>query len=689
MDRERQKAHEQSSEESLLPESKAPGFTIVPIKEAVIEKAINGDEKAFEALFMGTYRYVYATARQYLKNEQDIYDAIQDTYLKVYKSLSRLRSAASFYPWLHRICENCAKDILATNRQDTVPLDAEVAEIADDDQIDRTNVSTDIAEILKQLPPEQAELLIRVYYDKLRVVEIARMQGLPVSTVHNRLNAAKKRLKELLKTRGIDKPVYGGDLFATLSAAIRDAIGTELLSMAVAEEILHTVTGSKNKKGATVVSRFAHKQRSQAALKIASLLLLACLLLTVILLIAVALITKSLYPPNKQTGTASTTTAETSTTTTAEASTANTAETSTTTAAETTTAPSQTADTSDTTVTASTPSTATTASTAPPEKPEVLTGSFADTEILGTHTEDGAVPIATTGESVYAIVGGDLVAVQTGQATARVCIPDFGALYGETGQWLNVYGDHIYWVNQNAQGQFVLNRCNSAGKEQHTVVFTETDCTYLTEMTVAADGVYFLAGIHGEHSYRKSGTLYRTDHDFHIEKQLNDVASYALKGTNVYILHGNGNAGTPFCADRATFEQVEELAVAAPNNGLPFGTVYALGDYLAVAGYNPYIHSETFACGDLEIIEIATGRAVRRIYTEAGEVCAIRSISDDNGGTLIYTFNGAPYLYTVRTGENRPLSCADGTVFKGKRYTVTEDGLYLSDIDGSSPQKIA
>ncbi|MBQ2939910.1 MAG: RNA polymerase sigma factor, partial [Clostridia bacterium] len=293
----------------------AGAFTVVPVKETVIEKAMDGDQKAFEAVFMGTYRYVYATARQYLKNDQDIYDAIQDTYLKVYKSLPRLQSASSFYPWLHRICENCAKDILAQAGPPTVSLDGEV-EVVAADRTEAATVATDVAEVLKQLPPEQAELLVRVYYDKLRVAEIARLQGVPVTTVHNRLRAAKRRLRELLKIRGIDKPVYGGDLIALLSTAIRNAIGTELLSMAIAEEILHKVTGSHNRRGAAVVSHFARKQRSHAALRIASLLMTACALLTATGILVFNLVTGGFRQPETPTAAPPSTTVSTVTTTT-------------------------------------------------------------------------------------------------------------------------------------------------------------------------------------------------------------------------------------------------------------------------------------------------------------------------------------------------------------------------------------
>lgn len=255
----------------LAEEYGRPVFTATPISDTVINDAKKGDEDAFEQLFMGTYRYVFAAVRKYLKNDQDAYDAIQETYTRVYKGISRLESTDSFYPWLHRIAENCAKDVLSKSGYDLTMMPQEPVE---DDKAPFSDVAADVTDVLKQLPPEQAELLIRVYYDDMHLIDISRMYNIPRSTVHNRLKAAKKNLKQLLKVRGIDRPIYGGDLVAMISTAIRNAIGTQLLSMAVAEEILHSVMHSKNKKGAVVISRFARKARSKAALKIASIILL-------------------------------------------------------------------------------------------------------------------------------------------------------------------------------------------------------------------------------------------------------------------------------------------------------------------------------------------------------------------------------------------------------------------------------
>ena len=253
-------------------------FTVTPVENSIIEKAIKGDSDSFEKLFMGTYRYVFAAVRKYLKNDQDAYDAIQDTYTRVYKNLSRLENVSSFYPWLHRIAENCSLDILKQNGQD-ISVDDLKENAATRDKAPQSDVSSDVTEVLKQLEPEQMEIIYHVYYDGMQVTQIARMQGVPKTTVYNRLKSAKKNLKELLRVRGIDKPIYGGEFVSLISTALRNAIGTQLLSMAIAEEILHSVTGSKNVKGAFVLSRFARNMRNTAAKKIASMILLVCFLL--------------------------------------------------------------------------------------------------------------------------------------------------------------------------------------------------------------------------------------------------------------------------------------------------------------------------------------------------------------------------------------------------------------------------
>lgn len=262
------------------------------IDEEMVKKATDGDEKAFEQLFMATYGYVYMIAKKRLSHDDDIYDAIQETFTKVYKNLSRLSSAAAFLSWLKAIAENTVTDILRKAPPETEEFFDEYAEVDENynsKKFDR-EVNLDITEVLNNLSQDKVDLLIRVYYDGMTVTDIAKKEGVPKTTVYSRLSVAKKELKELLKIRGITKAIYGGSAVAMFATVIRNAIGTDLLSLAVAEEILHTVV-SGDKKRAAVISGVTKKMRSEAALRIASKILVFCT--AVILIIAILLYTLS------------------------------------------------------------------------------------------------------------------------------------------------------------------------------------------------------------------------------------------------------------------------------------------------------------------------------------------------------------------------------------------------------------
>lgn len=277
-------------------------------KEALTEKtillAMEGDDEAFSTVFMSSYRYVYAVSKNYLNNDDDIYDAIQETYTKVYANIKKLKEPTSFLPWIGKISENVSKDILSSKTKInlTPTEDEDFLQETESNQFDSSvssDVSIDVTEVFSQLSPEDAELLTYIYYDGFKVTDVARMQGIAKTTVYSRLNAAKSRLKNLLKVHGIEKPMYGGDLIALITTTIRNSIGTNVLSAAVAEEILQSVTGKTTKAG-VVISKVAKTQRNTAVLRIASFIVLIAILAATITVGAYVGI-KSLFNKNDTT----------------------------------------------------------------------------------------------------------------------------------------------------------------------------------------------------------------------------------------------------------------------------------------------------------------------------------------------------------------------------------------------------
>ena len=252
----------------------------------LIQKSIVGDKKAFDELYLQSYRYVFFVVRQYIADDETTYDAIQETFIKVYKNISNLSNPNAYYGWISSIAKNTAIDILRTTKFETKLSYEESDDTAFAEKEKEKDVSLDIETVLKKLDPQDADLLSLVYYDGMRVTQIAKMQCVPATTVYSRLNKAKKNLKAQLAVHGIDRSVYSGNFVAMITTAIRNIIGTAILSFSVAQQILNSVIGKKSKKE-LAIEKIILSHQKKLALKIASCLVAVCMIASCFTVLAV------------------------------------------------------------------------------------------------------------------------------------------------------------------------------------------------------------------------------------------------------------------------------------------------------------------------------------------------------------------------------------------------------------------
>ena len=241
----------------------------ISCNNGLIQRAIDGDKRAFEMLYMQSYRYVFFVVHQFISDDETAYDVMQETFIKIYKSIDRLRTPEAYFGWITEIAKNTARDFIrSTHYEEPLSEQEDYSSVSADNDI-QNDVALDIAAVLKKLSSADAELLSLVYYDGMRISAIAKMQGVPATTVYSRFNKAKKNLKAQLKLRGIDRAIYSGGFTAMITTAIRNIIGTALLSLSVAEKILKSVTTGKGKKE-LAVAKIIMAQQKKTVLKIAS-----------------------------------------------------------------------------------------------------------------------------------------------------------------------------------------------------------------------------------------------------------------------------------------------------------------------------------------------------------------------------------------------------------------------------------
>ncbi|MBQ2939642.1 MAG: sigma-70 family RNA polymerase sigma factor [Clostridia bacterium] len=294
---------------------------VIPtVETALVKDAIAGDKDAFSQLFRLTYRQMFYVARKILWQDEDIYDALQIAYTKAYKYMDRVNDPEKFVAWLSRIVLNAAKDVYTEVYQHSAEaLDDEPAA---PDTTEDTERRADIRDALQSLPVEQAEVLSLYYYDGLTLAEIAKLLNISMAAAYRRLGAAKKCLLKELEVRGIDRNVYGGGVFAAIAVAFRSAIGTDILSATVAQQMLDNVLTGKQTRLTGAAASLVMQKRNRAVLRIASMLLAFCLLVTTATTLLALWLSGSLTPPPATTSpfpewiwTSTSTTASTTTTT--------------------------------------------------------------------------------------------------------------------------------------------------------------------------------------------------------------------------------------------------------------------------------------------------------------------------------------------------------------------------------------
>ena len=79
--------------------------------EFLIRRAKKDDKDAFCRLMDEHLQCMYKMASAYLKNDEDVADAIQDTILSCYENLKSLKQNRYFKTWMLRILINKCKDI--------------------------------------------------------------------------------------------------------------------------------------------------------------------------------------------------------------------------------------------------------------------------------------------------------------------------------------------------------------------------------------------------------------------------------------------------------------------------------------------------------------------------------------------------------------------------------------------------
>ena len=135
-------------------------------------------------------------------------DWVQESFLRVLRSVGQYRYPQPFKPWLYAIATNLARDhfkAAETRQTDSEPDEPgfwhnKGGTVAAAEQLFiQQETQNRVAAAILHLPPHQRETIILRYYQDFSLAEIAAIQGIPVGTVKSRLSVALGRLKDVIR----------------------------------------------------------------------------------------------------------------------------------------------------------------------------------------------------------------------------------------------------------------------------------------------------------------------------------------------------------------------------------------------------------------------------------------------------------------------------------------------------------
>lgn len=174
----------------------------------VVNRVLNGEKELYEVIIRRNNQLLYRVIRGYLSEEQDVEDAMQDTYLQAYEKLNQFRGEAAFSTWLLRIGINEAlKRIRGLKKQQVMrseekSLQDDLIQIPDKMNPEKKAMQFEtrrlIEKAIDQLPEKYRTVFILREVEEMNIDDTAACLRISSENVKVRAHRAKMMLKEAL-----------------------------------------------------------------------------------------------------------------------------------------------------------------------------------------------------------------------------------------------------------------------------------------------------------------------------------------------------------------------------------------------------------------------------------------------------------------------------------------------------------
>jgi RNA polymerase sigma factor (sigma-70 family) len=185
---------------------------MIDLDREIIQQVLDGNVQAFGLLVDRHKAKAMTLAVRIVKNREDAEEALQDSFVRVYRALSSFEWKSSFSTWFYRIVYNtCATAAGKKNKihplsidvedEDGMRTEIESNDLQPDRKVESDEFSKIVNEEIEKLPAAYGSTFTLFAIQDLSYEEIVQVTGLPLGTIKARLFRARAMLREAVVKR--------------------------------------------------------------------------------------------------------------------------------------------------------------------------------------------------------------------------------------------------------------------------------------------------------------------------------------------------------------------------------------------------------------------------------------------------------------------------------------------------------
>ena len=169
-------------------------------------KQDNKRDLAFHVLVKKYQERLYWHIRKIVMNHEDADDVLQNTFIKVWKSINKFREESSLYTWLYRIATNESLTFINSKKRKSYMLLNDVSEylmenLMSDPYFEGDKIQLKLQEAILRLPDKQRIVFNLKYFDEMKYEDMSKILDTSVGALKASYHHATKKIEDHIKNR--------------------------------------------------------------------------------------------------------------------------------------------------------------------------------------------------------------------------------------------------------------------------------------------------------------------------------------------------------------------------------------------------------------------------------------------------------------------------------------------------------